>query len=86
MFKIGLLVTLVCLTILIEESQSCWYLPGPNNPGQAPNGFWMLSSGKKKRDVAGVEEYEDQNAVPMEEKSAEMEMLKARANKFQSRK
>ena len=74
MFKIGLLVTLVCLTILIEESQSCWH-----NPGQVPNG-------KKKRDVAGVEEYEDQNAVPMEEKSAEMEMLKARANKFQSRK
>ena len=81
MFKIGLLVTLVCISILIEESQSCLY-----KPGQAPSGLWMLSSGKKKRDVAGVEEYEDQNGVPLEEKSAEMEMIKARANKFQSRK
>ena len=75
MFKIGLLVTLVCISILIEESQSCWYNPGQGGP-----------NGKKKRDVAGVEEYEVQNAVPMEEKSADMEMLKARANKFQSRK
>ena len=47
MFKIGLLVTLVCISILIEESQSCWYNPGQGGP-----------NGKKKRDVAGVEEYE----------------------------
>ena len=80
MFKFGLLVTLFCLAIFVEEAHSCF---GSFFGGGEP----IYGTGKKKRDVeAVVEEHAiDMMSVDQVEDVQELEDAIASANKFTGR-